>query len=388
MNLFGEETTPEKEEPSIELNDLSSEVVAPSKGLCHPREMSFCIGHDDIEKRLLEMFESGRMPHGLIFTGQKGIGKATMAFRLARFLLQDHADPNQDSMFADETATVESLYISPDNTVFSRVASGGHADFKSIEREYDATKNRYKDSVPVDAIRKVPGFLRMTSSNGGWRVVIIDDADTMNRNAQNALLKVLEEPPKKTILILVTHRLGALIPTIRSRAQVINFQPLNESNLQQLIDMQDYALTPDQTKMLIHLSEGSIGQATDFMEEGALETLDQILELLQYHPFWDWEKLHAISDNLARPGQDLSYNTFTSLLSWFFVQLCVAKARGNSMETLGLGQGTLQNLLNNSSLEQLLKICENLHAHFDRVQRANLDKRQGVLGAFSLITAQ
>lgn len=376
MDLFGEEPGP------IETQDLTvPDALPPAEGLQAPRYMDFCIGHETVEKRLIEMFESGRMPHGLIFTGQKGIGKATMAYRLARFLLQDHGDPNQDALFGDDTpAAANTLQIDPDSAIFRRVASGGHPDFMSVEREYDTAKNRYKDSVPVDAIRKVPGFLRMTASGGGWRVVIVDDADTMNRNAQNALLKVLEEPPKRTVLILVAHRLGALIPTIRSRTQLINFQPLQGDVLQQLIQKQGYGLSPQDAQTLTALCEGSIGKATEYMEQGGLETLAQILELLQYHPYWDWEKIHAIADNLARPGADQAYNTFTRLMCWLFSKLCVGKARGLPPEHL-------QSFVSNSSLEQLLQICENLHSHFDRVKYANLDKRQGILGAFSLISA-
>lgn len=376
MDLFGEEPGP------IETEDLTAPVsMNEEPGLKHPRDMNFCLGHDAVEQQLLEMFQSGRMHHGLIFTGQKGIGKATMAYRLARFLLKDHTDPNQDALFGDAKPVSETLHVAPEDKIFRRVASGGHPDFMTVEREYDTAKNRYKASVPVDAIRKVPGFLRMTASDGGWRVVIIDDADTMNRNAQNALLKVLEEPPSKTVLVLVTHRLGALIPTIRSRAQVVNFHPLNDGALQQLIDYQDYGLGPQDAQTLRDLSEGSVGKAVEYMEEAGLETLAQITDLMAYHPHWEWDKLHAIADNLARPGQDQAYKTFGRLLCWMFSKICVSKARG-------LPSPYLQSFVSNSSLEQLLEICENLHAHFNRVERANLDKRQGILGAFSLITAE
>ncbi|MCB1531248.1 MAG: DNA polymerase III subunit delta' [Alphaproteobacteria bacterium] len=377
MDLFGEE--PEATGP-IETEDFTiPDDLDDAGGFKHPREMDFCLGHEAVEKRLIELFESGRMPHGLIFTGQKGIGKATMAYRLARYLLKDHGDPNQDALFG-EPAAQSTFQISPDDTTFRRVASGGHPDFMVVEREYDAAKNRYKDNVPVDAIRKVPGFLRMTASDGGWRVVIIDDADTMNRNAQNALLKVLEEPPKRTVLILVAHRMGALIPTIRSRAQVIHFQPLQETHLQQLIETHTPGLSAQDTQTLKHLCEGSIGRAAEYLEQGGLETLAQILDLMQYYPHWQWEKIHPLADNLARPGADQACKTFAGLMCWLFARLCVVKARGLVPEHL-------QSFVGNSSLEQLLKICENLHSHFDRVEGANLDKRQGILGAFSIIAA-
>lgn len=367
MDLFGEEPqAPEENTPPPE--------VESQEGLVAPRQMDFCLGHDHIEQRLLELVQSGRLPHGLIFAGQKGIGKATMAYRLARFLLK-----------AEEGAT--SLDMDPGDNVFRRVASGGHPDFMSVERAYDAAKNRYKDSVAVDEIRKVPGFLRMTASEGGWRVVIIDDADTMNRNAQNALLKVLEEPPGRTILILVAHRPGALIPTIRSRAQTIHFQPLADDVLHRLLEKHNPDLGSQDTKTLIELGEGSIGKAIQYSEEGGLEALSQILALFRQYPEYNWPEIHALADNLARPGQDQAYRTFTTVLKWLLARLCVLKARGLNPDGSALDQDALKAILRNSSLEQLLKICENLHSHFEKVNAASLDKRQGILGAFSLMAA-
>ncbi len=385
MDLFGEE-------PKVETEDAEafSGLAEPEENLPtlkHPRQMAFCLGHDDVEKHLFELVESGRMPHGLIFAGQKGIGKATMAYRLARYLLKERPDENQGGMFADDAPLPADFGMAPDEPTFRRVASGGHPEFMNIERAYDSSTNKYKDNVPVDEIRKVPGFLRMTSSNGGWRVVIIDDADTMNRNAQNALLKVLEEPPKKTVLILVTHRLGALIPTIRSRTQLIHFQPLKEHNLASLLQEQNYGLHAEDLKTLAQLSEGSIGKAVEYVEHNALETLSEILELLSKHPKWDWPSIHAIADNLAGRGQDQNYKTFTDLFKWLFARLCVIKARNINADQLILNSEAIKGLVTNSSLEQLLEICENLHKHFDKVKYANLDKRQGVLGAFSLISA-
>lgn len=378
MDLFGED--PSVSDEDIDEKIFSNEVS--SEGLRHPRAMDFCLGHDAVEKKLLEFINGQRPPHGLIFTGPKGIGKATMAYRFSRYLLKNGtADPAQDSLFGAPSVS-ENLFVSPDDPIFRRVASGGHADMMSVERAYDAAKNRYKAGVEVDEVRKVAPFLRMTAADGGWRVVIIDDADTMNRNSQNALLKILEEPPKNAVLILIAHRLGALIPTILSRARVVSFQSLSENVLREILQKHPLTASGEALDTLVHLAQGSVGKAIEYQEEGALETFDKIIGSFELYPRWNWVTLHALADDLSRAGREQSYQAFSELLQLIFSQIARCKARGQALQFK-----PLEPLLRNSSLEQLLKICENLQSHFSRVEAANLDKRQGVLGAFSLISA-
>ncbi len=221
----------------------------------------------------------------------------------------------------------------------------------------------------------------------GWRVVIIDDADTMNRSAQNALLKILEEPPPRTVLILVCHRLGAMIPTIRSRARTLSFSPLPKDIFERLLHLQGHALEPTQLDTLYHLSESSAGAGLHYLEQGGLETLNEILTLFDHCPNWPWPDIHKLADTLARNGRDQSYKSFALLMPWIFSQMITAKARGHEIASTALHLEAIERLHRQSSLESLLKICENLKAHFDRVERSNLDKRQAVLGAFSIIAA-
>ena len=200
MSLFGDEELLVEDDPApvVEHHD-------PEK-LNDPQSMSFCLGHEAQEKLFLDLFEQNAMPHAMIFSGSKGIGKSTMAFRLARFLFKyGHKNQEEESLFGGEELgqNFTSLDIPDHDPVFSRVASGGHADFLHIRRHYDATKGKLDATLKVEALRTIEPFLRKTSSDGGWRVVIVDDADTMNRNAQNAILKILEEPPQNVLIILI-----------------------------------------------------------------------------------------------------------------------------------------------------------------------------------------
>ena len=382
MDLFGEEET-------VEENTPSAEFLEPAEEFTHPRAMNTLLGHEEIERELLNLFNSGRMPHGLILSGPKGIGKATLAYKFTRFLFKHGAsDPNQDSLFGDGAGdTPTSLDIAHDDPVFSKVASGGHPDLLTIERLYDATKNKTAEGLAVAELRKVEPFLRMTSSDGGWRVVIIDDADTMNRNAQNALLKILEEPPKNTLLVLITHRLGALIPTIRSRTRLMTIGGLTPDVMTDLLNKKGNDLLNDQLDILTAMADNSFGKALDIMEQGGLESFTQVTSILSEYQNIDWRLIHHLGDQVSRAGQEQAYKNLVETLLWVFKTMAFAKARGQSLSPAALDTAPYSDILRNSSLAQLLKICENLSSHFEKTKRGNLDKKQAILGAFQTIMA-
>ncbi|MGB4057175.1 MAG: DNA polymerase III subunit delta' [Alphaproteobacteria bacterium] len=375
MDLFGADIEEDIEDRDEEEGDA---VSAPAgDAFVHPRSMVFCEGHGSIERGLLDSYNSGRMPHAVIFSGPKGIGKATMAYRFARFLLkQGIKDTAQGGMFGDAPEP-QSLDVAANDPVFRRVASGGHGDLFSTEKKFDEDKGKFKDSLDVEEIRKIPPFLRMTSSEAGWRVVILDDADSMTRNAQNALLKILEEPPKNALLILVAHRAGGLIPTIRSRARMIGFSPLSNETIGELLRRHNPGLLRADIEKLTSIAEGSFGQALHFLDNNALEILGQISGLIES---MRWTDIHKLAEQLSGAGSDSAYKSFQEIFIWMVRQSAVARARGAEAVSF-----IPDDFLKNSSLEETLKICENLEEHFRRADFANLDRRQAVLGAFSLI---
>ncbi|MGQ0527497.1 MAG: DNA polymerase III subunit delta' [Alphaproteobacteria bacterium] len=368
--------------------DLGGEIDA-GAAFTHPRTMDVIFGHKENERKILELFNSGRMPQALVFSGPLGIGKATMAYRVARFLLkQGNDDGGQGGLFGEpeETAAPTNLDMSREDPVFRQVATGAHPDVLMIERAYDEAKNRYKDSVDVQSVRKVAPFLRMTASSGGWRVVIIDDADTMNRNAQNALLKILEEPPQKVLLILVAHRSGALIPTIRSRTQMINFSPLGGDVLLQALQKHMPGITREQAAFLTSFADGSLGHALSALEQDVFGVFKSIVSIWNSWPHWNGLEIHALGDELSASGKDPAYTMFCKLMLWILASIASSKARRQKIET-ALNQPGFIDFAGKSSLEEFLKVCENLERHFDKVDIANLDKRQSVLGAFALIAS-
>lgn len=374
-------------------DDLDEDLIAEEnaagsdQGLPEPRLMADWHGDPEIEKRLLDLTMSGRMPHALIFAGPEGIGKATMTFRLTRFLFcQKDTEEEGAGLFGDDlpAAKPENLFIPHDDPVFEKVASGGHPDLLVIERQIDEAKGRLRTNIDVKEARRVVPFLRMKAARGGWRIVIIDDADTMNRNAQNAILKILEEPPDHTLLVLIAHRAGALIPTIRSRCQVVTFPVLSYSPFVKLLHMENAAISGHETTILYNMSRGSVGQSLRIHEEGGLEAIDKTIALLSGFPKWDWPQIHAQADNLSRKGQEESYKAFRHVLLWSVEQLVRARAL-NKEPVPPLDTDGLKPLLKYFDLAQWTEICEKLKDHFQVIENANLDKRQAVIGAFSIL---
>ncbi len=174
-----------------------------------PRENPDLFGHEDAERTFAAAASTGRLHHAWLITGAEGVGKATLAYRLARRLLggADAVDH-------------------PANPVFRRVARATHADLLTVEREWDEKRKRQRTEIVVEGARDIAGFLRLTPAEGGWRIVVVDGAEHLNRNAANALLKVLEEPPARAVLLLTCAAPGRLLPTVRSRCRRLPLRPL------------------------------------------------------------------------------------------------------------------------------------------------------------------
>ena len=364
-----------------------ADAAAPASSLAPPRENGEVLGHDAIEQSLLSLYNAGKLPHALIFAGPMGVGKTTMAFRVARFLLKHgSADANQDSLFGDAPEKPTNMHVSPDDPVSHKVASGGHPDLRTIERPMDERKGTRKSAVDVETARSIAPFLRMSASDGGWRVVIVDEADTMNYFAQNAILKILEEPPPKALLILICNRLGTMLPTIRSRCRTFNFAPLDKPTMTSLLKRAAPQATSGEIALLTELSDGSMGRAMALQEEGGVNTLNSILDFLGGWPNWDWSKIHPWADNLSR--DDKGYKSFASLLEWTASEILRDKAAPARPLPEILQIDAVRGLQNHYSLEQMIDICEKLKTHFITIENSNLDKRQGVLGAFAILGGQ
>ena len=247
---------------------MTVEIMAPE-----PAANPDLLGHDGAIRTLEQALASGRLHHGWLLHGRRGIGKATLAYRFARILLA-----------GESGAARPGLGVEPDHPVFTQVAGGHHPDLAVIEAERDPKTGKVKPQIPVDAVRGATAKLHTTSAVSERRVLIVDGAEKLNRNAANALLKPLEEPPPGAVLILVSHRPGQVAATLRSRCAKLPMQGLDEGALSELLTRYAPDLAADARTPIVGMAKGSIGRALELASGEWLKTYKKLLETLAADP--------------------------------------------------------------------------------------------------------
>ena len=366
--LFDDNTAEDDDVMLFDEEDDESPVDSGPAEIAIARATEYLIGHEKIEQQLLNMIDGGRFPHGLIFSGPSGVGKSVMAYRLARYLFASAAKEDKGpGLFGDEPEKSTSLHVRHDDPVFTRVASGGNPDLLIIERPVDEKTGRQKGVVPVDEIRKIAPFMRLTSSiENGWRIVIVDDADTMTRQSQNSLLKILEEPPERSLLILIAHRAGALLPTVYSRCVHLPYSKLDDAPVAAALEGR---APKDTIPQIVAMAEGSLGMAYDYAAPEHAELISQSLGLLRDFPVLSWSSVQNFADTFGNKGNDDAQRIFRECMLWLAGALVRSKLPGfDGLRAL--------------PMERRLKIYDGLRAHFDRCLLGNLDKRFLIMGAY------
>lgn len=259
-----------------------------------PSETQALHGHGEAAASLLAAHRAGRLPHGLILGGPRGIGKATLAFHLARHLLAFPRCEEAPDTFAP---------IDPASALFRQVASGAHPSVLHLTRPFNERTKTFKTVLTVDEVRRVGHFLARTAHDGGYRVVIVDPADDMNVGAANALLKSLEEPPPRTVFMLVAHAPARLLPTLRSRSRLVRLAALDESALTRALAPLG-AGQPEQA--LLHAAGGSVRQALLLMRHGGIEIAQSFLALME-KPAFDPLAALKLADSVTGKGRDAAF---------------------------------------------------------------------------------
>jgi DNA polymerase-3 subunit delta' len=273
----------------------------------HPRETLAFFGHAAAEAELLEAYRRNRLAQAWILGGPEGIGKATLAWRFARFLLA-HPDPT-----AAAVAAAADLSVPAEHPAARRVASLALADIFLLRREWnDKTKKPFTE-IRVDDVREITRAFHQGSGMGGWRVAIIDCADDLNRSAANALLKLIEEPPERSLFLLVAHQPGRILPTIRSRCRKLMLGALTQEETAAAVA----ALGPPWSDMpgadvsaAAARAEGSVRETLRLLGGDALAFDSSVARLLLGLPRVDWLGVHFLADKLTGRDNEAAYETF------------------------------------------------------------------------------
>jgi len=345
-----------------------------------PRDNPELIGQDAAEHSFLQAWDSGRLAHAWLLTGPKGIGKATLAFRIARFVLAGGGESPGGGLFGD-AAPAASLQMAPEHPVFRRISSGGHADFKLIERGWsDDKKTKRKGEITIDDVRDIGSFMSLTPAEGGWRVVLVDAADEMNRNSANAILKVLEEPPKRALMILLAHSPGRLLPTIRSRCRRLTMPPLSRDTVIELLRRRHADMPMGELRGLAALADGSIGRALALHEQGGMDLYGAMVGLLGGLPKLPGSALHDFSEKIGRQADSVAL--FAELFTGWLAQGARRAAGGQGSEVVA-GEAEMQRrLVARVGLERWTALWERISNLFERADAVNLDGKQVILNAF------
>jgi DNA polymerase III subunit delta' len=329
-----------------------------------PRETTVLFGHQAAEQEFLSSYRSGRLPHSWLISGEAGIGKATLAYRIARFVLA-HPDPS-----AGAVRSAVSLALDPTHPTVRRIAGNAHTDLLVLER-VPGESGALRTVITVDQVRRIVSFFGSTAGEGGWRVCIVDSADELKHpEAANALLKMLEEPPSRSLFLLVSHSPGRLLPTIRSRCRRLILKPLDAADVAAAATA---ALGPDADAAGLNaaaqVAGGSVARAIA-LAGGPLLALRQRVEvMLDALPATDPNALHALGDQLDRDRSLLE--AFVGAVRDWLLRRLDAEVKGAKPDLARMaGTADLWDKLNRSARD---------------VETYNLEKKPLVFTIFGLL---
>jgi DNA polymerase III subunit delta' len=342
---------------------MSPRQTEPQIAVPHPRENTELFGHRDAEMTLLNAYHSGRIPHAWLIGGAQGIGKATLAYRMARFVLR-HGDP-----LAADVQRAETLRVDPAGSVARHVAADAHGGLLALERTVN-DKGVMRTVITVDETRQTISFFGSTAAVGGWRVCIVDTVDELNPNAANALLKVLEEPPQQSLFLLVSHAPARVLPTILSRCRKLTLRPLaTDDVIRAAAHATNSAIDNPALTEAAKASEGSVARALTLLGGDALKLQQRTAALLATLPRLDPRELHALGDALG--GSDrVALTAFIDSVDRWLSERLRAGAEANA---------------NLPRLARLAEVWEKINHAARDVEAYNLERKPLVFSVFGLL---
>lgn len=333
---------------------------AEDSGVRLPHETADLFGHADAELALLCAYRDGRFPHAWLLCGPPGVGKATLAYRFARYLLA-HPDPA-----AGDVQAATSLAVDPSAPAARRVAARADGDLLVLERTL-SDSGVLRTEIQVDNVRRTVGFFGNTAAGGGWRICIVDAADDLNRSGANALLKAIEEPPARALFLLVAHQPGRLLPTIRSRCRTLQLKPLAANDVAAAVSAATGRPKADpEITEAAAAAGGRVARALELLSEGRLALRRSLQRLLAELPAIDDRALHALGDNIGRANEGAYDFVVDSMRDWLSAQLRREPA-------------------NLARLARIAQVWEKLDTAARETEALNLERKPMVFAAFGLL---
>lgn len=343
------------------------------EGIPDPHETRQLVGHREVLDGLAGHHANGRMHHAWLLSGPRGIGKATLACRFAGHLFR-HPQPS----------TAPHHYEVPpaDDRTEGRVASGGHPNLLHLRRPWDHDRKRWKTVLTVEEVRRTVSFFGTSAGEAGWRVCIVDTADDLNASAANALLKMLEEPPPRTVFFVLAHSPKGLLPTIRSRCQKVNVRALSPGQVSEALALLgvDTEIEEPDRDLVAGLSGGSVRRAILLVRGNGIDLYQRFAALAAEPARPDWAAIHALANDVAPAAQEDRYRLLLDLAQDYVGRRLrgeaepVAGGRGAGLPDAS-GQGI-------SILARWVEVWEKTRRSADLADAYNLDRKQVVLNLF------
>ena len=339
-------------------------------GFPHPRETHRLVGQEEAERTLLQAFATGRMHHAWLLAGPEGIGKATLAYRFARFVLANPDGPPDRS---------PDLTLAETSPVAAQVAALSHPGLLVLQRPWQDQAKRYATAITVAEVRRLRAFLGRTAEGGQWRVVIVDRADELNVSAANALLKSLEEPPARTVFLLVASAPGRLPVTVRSRCRALRLRPLAPDALADAVRALVEADAAELASAAA-LAQGSVRHALELYANDGIEIYRRLLDVLRKLPRADHGAVHALADAVTVRGADDKFELLHTLLGDALARLVRQAATGTG--AIGEETDLAARLIRPQRLAPWAELWETVTRAKADAFALNLDRKNLILGTF------
>ncbi len=329
-----------------------------------PRDTDVLFGHGQAERAMLDAYRSGRLAHAWLIGGPQGIGKATLAWRFARFLLA-YPDPSSAAVRA-----ATDLAVPLDHPVRARLRSGAQADVAVLRRQWNDKTKRFFTDIRVDDVRGALQLFRQAAGAGGFRICILDSAEDLNRSSANALLKVIEEPPPRSLFLVVSHRPTQVMPTILSRCRKLFLGALGTEDVRAAVTTAAKAggTVPHGLDEILARGGGSAGRALQLLDATRRSLDGDLRAELNRLPAVDWRALHRLADRMGgADGGEAGATAVETVLDWLDERVRVA-ARGAAGPR---------------RLAPLAEVWERVRVLAREAEALNLDRRPLLLSVFA-----